>query len=80
MQSVLQIDQQVMVGEIGLDKAYKRNGSIVDYDKQLTLFRDQLQLATDFQRPVSVHCVRAHGDLLQTLQAAESLPPAIALQ
>lgn len=64
----------------GLDKAYKQNGEIVDYEVQKQVFMDQLNIAAALQRPVSVHCVRAHGQLMEMLQQTSELPPAIALQ
>ena len=35
---------------------------------QVSVLRTQLSLAVDFQRPVSLHCVGAHGALLKLLQ------------
>ena len=36
-------------------------------EKQIEAFRYQLLLATKYQRPVSVHCVRAMGKILDTI-------------
>lgn len=35
---------------------------------QMEVLRPQLDLALEYQRPVSLHCVAAHGTLLQVLQ------------
>jgi len=64
----------------GLDKAYKKNGKVVDYELQKAVFAEQLGLAASLRRPVSVHCVRAYGHLMETLQRVPELPPTIALQ
>lgn len=32
------------------------------------MFRQQLQLAKELNKPASVHCVRAFGDLLEILK------------
>ena len=79
----LKADPTSIVGEIGLDKVAitvdtKRN----EFALQLPVFEAQLDLAAEMGRPVSVHCVRAHGYLLDFFRArsmAGRLPPAIAL-
>ncbi|RVW28787.1 hypothetical protein CK203_108260 [Vitis vinifera] len=60
---------------IGLDKGSR--GREIDFVNQFYLFyflfqvevfQQQLELAKQLKRPVSVHCVRAFGDLLQIMQ------------
>jgi TatD DNase family protein len=53
------------VGEIGLDKWIK------DYDlaEQEKVFRRQLEIATDRNLPVSIHCLQAWGKLLELLNS-----------
>jgi TatD DNase family protein len=53
------------VGECGLDWIADKQTSRKD---QKDFFTRQLTLARDFQRPVSVHCVRAHGDMLKIMK------------
>lgn len=60
------------VGEIGLDKT-----ACADHGKQEEAFRAQLQLAKKLKRPVSIHCVKAWGRLLEILK--EERPPAFML-
>ena len=60
------------VGEIGLDKAASS-----DFAEQEESFRAQLRLAKKLERPVSIHCVRAWGRLLEVLK--EERPPAFML-
>ena len=55
------------IGEIGLDRRYQSNG----FEKQLDAFSWQLQQASNRNRPVSIHCVKAIGMLMETLRAHE---------
>ncbi|KAG5464255.1 hypothetical protein LSCM1_00436 [Leishmania martiniquensis] len=65
-----------IVAEIGLDKLRGPPEPV-----QVEAFVAQLRLAAAYCRPVSVHCVRHYGLLLQLLQdlPAEHTPPAIIL-
>jgi TatD DNase family protein len=63
------------VGEIGLDHAISPR-SDADQD---ALFLAQLDLAAEFRRPVSLHCRQAWGSLIEHLQKARRLPPAIVI-
>ncbi|KPA81438.1 hypothetical protein ABB37_03806 [Leptomonas pyrrhocoris] len=67
---------RAIVAEIGLDKLRGPPEAV-----QKEAFVAQLRIAAAHQRPVSVHCVRHYGLLLQLLQdlPAEDTPPAIIL-
>ncbi|KAL1809054.1 hypothetical protein ACET3Z_026044 [Daucus carota] len=65
------------VGEIGLDKGTR--GKKVDFADQIEVFQQQLQLAKDLKRPVSVHCVRAFGDLLPVMRSLGPFPAGVIL-
>ena len=68
------------VGEIGLDKQWSTpETGQVEWSAQLRVFHFQLSLAAELNRPVSIHCVRAQGDLYRLLSSAPSLPPKIYL-
>ncbi|KAG0496748.1 hypothetical protein HPP92_001439 [Vanilla planifolia] len=54
------------VGEIGLDKG--SHGKNIDFSEQVDVFQQQLLLAKELERPVSIHCVRAFGEILQIIQ------------
>jgi len=58
------------VGEIGLDRWIEGH----DIEDQLIVFRDQLNLAVELDRPCTIHCLRAWGQLLKELKSRESLP------
>ncbi|MFA5160495.1 MAG: TatD family hydrolase [Candidatus Omnitrophota bacterium] len=53
------------VGEIGLDKTRKD----IDFTRQTQVFHRQLEIAGHLEKPFSVHCVRAWGDLTSILKS-----------
>ncbi|CAN6240583.1 unnamed protein product [Urochloa humidicola] len=63
---------EAAVGEIGLDKG--SHGKTIDFGEQVEVFQRQLELAKELERPVSVHCVRAFGDLLEILKQIGPFP------
>lgn len=68
------------VGEIGLDRQWRTpDTGAVEYQAQRDVFQRQLSLAAELQLPVSLHCVRAQGDLYRALYEAPQLPPTIYL-
>jgi Tat protein secretion system quality control protein TatD with DNase activity len=73
-----------LVGEVGVDRAAVIPGTKarVRFDHQLALLREQLALAAELRRPVSVHCVRGYGHLLALfagLPGPAACPPAVML-
>lgn len=56
------------IGEIGLDALRKEVNSPETVEAQKRLFRAQLELAVRWERPVSVHCVRAWDWLWEPLR------------
>ena len=57
-------DRRGGIGEIGLDKARPGNG----LDRQIKIFRQQLEIAGRLSRPMAIHCVQAWGDLVRILR------------
>ena len=47
-----------LMGEIGLDFYHSKDA------QQISLFAQQLDIAQAFQRPVSIHCVKAHNECI----------------
>lgn len=54
------------LGEVGLDRRFWTSPDA--RERQLELARAQLGLARDLDLPVLVHCVRAHGRMLELLR------------
>lgn len=60
----LQNDPDSFVGEIGLDKWIR--GHRIEHQKEI--FTRQLDIANEFERPATIHCLRAWGHLLDCLR------------
>ena len=63
-------ENQSGVGEIGLDHWLEPR----DEADQVKVFTEQLELARDFNRPVTIHCLKAWDLLLEVLRMQEPLP------
>ncbi|KYR00429.1 hypothetical protein DLAC_03185 [Tieghemostelium lacteum] len=71
-----------IVGEIGIDKVTKVKAiGKNDPHSQMIVLSKQIQLANEFNRVVSLHCVQLHGKLLDFFQALplQQFPPRVAL-
>ena len=55
----------VALGECGLD--FRKNMPLANRDLQIDSLREQLRLASSLDLPCVIHCVRAHGTLLELL-------------
>jgi len=67
-------DPRAQVGEIGLDRALLRRSDAAPIETQLAALNTQLSLAAELDRVATIHCVQAHGLLLDTLHHAPKLP------
>ena len=56
---------RVGIGEVGLDRWVEDP----DFEKQRRVFRTQLRLAAEKNLPLTIHCLRAWGPLLEDLRA-----------
>ena len=61
LEVVLENDSRIVVGEIGLDHALQQRDDAL----QMRFFHEQLLLAGRLRRPVSIHCRKAWGSLLE---------------
>ena len=61
-------DPRALVGEIGLDRWIKDH----DIEDQVNVFEIQLSLADELNRPVSIHCLKAWGPLVEILEQYRS--------
>ena len=64
-------DSQATIGECGLDRWKKP----FDLDDQILCLEEQIDLANEFQRPLTIHCLQAWGPLLELLLRQTSLTP-----
>ncbi|KAL5554762.1 hypothetical protein UlMin_042163 [Ulmus minor] len=77
LKNLFDVTPSAAVGEIGLDKGSR--GKQIDFTDQVEVFQSQIQLAKELERPASVHCVRAYGDLLQIMQRIGPFPAGVIL-
>lgn len=74
LRELLERFPQAGVGECGLDRWV----SVPEVAVQTAVFKEQLRIARELRRTVTIHCVRAWGLLAQAL-ADEAPPPAFLL-
>lgn len=70
LENLLTSYPQASVGEIGIDHAVEER----DDADQERVFLAQLEIARKFDRPVSIHCRRAWGRLIERLDQFGELP------
>lgn len=70
LKSLLEKHQQAGLGECGLDRWIKEP----HFEDQKEAFIAQLQLAAKLQRPVTIHCLKAWGPLMEILHDQKELP------
>jgi TatD DNase family protein len=62
----------IAVGEIGLDKICN-----VDFNLQINYFQKQIELANEVNKPMIIHCVKAHEEVLSILKESKVNVPVI---
>lgn len=65
-------DEFFLIGECGIDRC--RSG-LLEIQAQRTILEWHIDLAIKLQKPLVIHCVRAHSDLMQILHKRKNLPP-----
>jgi TatD DNase family protein len=60
LEDALEFDHVIFVGECGLDKAVNNN-----FDEQLRVFKAQVFMAEEYQKPLMVHCVKAYNEVIE---------------
>lgn len=71
LRTFLEEHPQAILGECGLDR-WKKPFDLAD---QIVCLAQQLRLATELRRPLTLHCLEAWGPLLSQLEQAAELPP-----
>jgi TatD DNase family protein len=65
-------DNVFAIGECGLDKV-----CAVGFDLQRNCFQQQIQLANAVNKPMIIHCVRAHEEVMQELKMQKVSVPVV---
>ena len=69
IENLCQNGKLAAVGEIGIDRAID-----TDISLQMSIFKQQLDIAKRHNLPVIIHCVRAYSDFLQILRQKPDVP------
>lgn len=68
LEQILQTEQCIAVGEIGLDTFLKQHKQPEILDKQKKFFSAQIELAQQFDLPILLHIRKSHADVLTMLK------------
>lgn len=68
LEQILQTEQCIAVGEIGLDTFLKQHKQPEILDKQKAFFSAQIELAQQFDLPILLHIRKSHADVLTMLK------------
>lgn len=60
VEDALEFDHVILIGECGLDKKCNTN-----FEEQKRVFEAQAFMAEEFQKPLVIHCVKAHQEILE---------------
>ena len=72
LQQMSRQDYVLAIGECGLDKICKTPAGL-----QEKVFREQLLWANEINKPLIIHCVKAHNEVLKMIQTCRSKVPVI---
>ena len=70
LRGFLEENPRASLGECGLDRWKKP----FDLPDQIACLREQITLAVELRRPLTLHCLQAWGPLLELLQSMTELP------
>jgi TatD DNase family protein len=68
VEHLLQQQQCCAIGEIGLDRYLAEHKAPAIQQQQQLIFAQQLELATDYAKPVLLHIRKAHAEVIQLLK------------
>ncbi|MES2762112.1 MAG: TatD family hydrolase [Bacteroidota bacterium] len=72
LEKLIQHQNCLAIGECGLDKLID-----IDLELQKIVFKDQLELALKFEKPVIIHCVKAFDEVMEVCKPYHSQIPLI---
>lgn len=70
MEDALELDHVIFVGESGLDKLVE-----TDFEEQMRVFKAQVFMAEEYQKPLVIHCVKAWEEVLTVHQESRPTVP-----
>jgi TatD DNase family protein len=70
LEDALELDQVIFVGECGLDKL-----TTTDYQEQLRVFKAQVFMAEEYQKPLIIHCVKSWNETFEIYKANHPTVP-----
>ncbi len=62
-------EKVVAIGEIGLDYYRIKDNDVEVKEKQKEVFKKQIELALELDKPIIIHCRDAHSDVLEILNS-----------
>lgn len=60
VEDALEFDHVCFIGECGLDKVVSN-----DFEEQIRVFRAQIIMAEECEKPLVIHCVKAYNEILE---------------
>src|SRR5665811_208693 len=60
VEDALEFDHVIFIGECGLDK-----NAATNFEDQMRIFEAQAFMAEEFKKPLIIHCVKAHNEVLE---------------
>ncbi len=72
LEKLIQDPRVLFIGECGLDKV-----STTDFELQIRAFKSQIDLANQLNKPLMIHCVRAHKEVIRLLTASKNTTPVV---
>ena len=60
MEDALEFDHVIFIGECGLDKRVDK-----DFEEQMRVFKAQVFMAEEVQKPLIIHCVKAYNEIIE---------------
>lgn len=69
LEKILQQEQCIAIGEIGLDTFLKQHKVERVFEKQKNFFTQQIELAQQYNKPILLHIRKSHAEVLKILKA-----------
>jgi len=67
LKKLCQLPNVLAIGEIGLDKTID-----IPLNAQIEVFKKQIEIAEELQKPIIIHCVKAYNELIEQLKSSNT--------